>query len=254
MSKLHIEIYGQGKPIVLIHGWAMHSGIWRDFARKLAGKYQVVSVDLPGHGLSPKVDSFTLQDVCVELAKEFSGQALHWLGWSLGGLVMLEMAQRFPLLVSSMTLLASNPKFMEDKNWPGISEPVLDQFAENLTGNAEMTLQRFLALQVKNAPDFKMLLSGLKKALAETPTPDVDVLLGGLAILKKSDMRLLMECQDIPLQIILGEKDTLVPVEVSIEIQAINPKLQVSVIKGAGHAPFLSHQQVLLDKVTEFIQ
>ncbi|MBS4051006.1 MAG: pimeloyl-ACP methyl ester esterase, partial [Methylomonas sp.] len=34
----------------MLHGWAMHTGVWRDFARRLAEYYQVICVDLPGHG------------------------------------------------------------------------------------------------------------------------------------------------------------------------------------------------------------
>ena len=52
MTKIHTETYGLGKPIVLVHGWAMHSGIWRLFARELAKHYQVTLIDLPGHGRS----------------------------------------------------------------------------------------------------------------------------------------------------------------------------------------------------------
>lgn len=252
MSQMHIETYGQGQALVLVHGWAMHSGIWRDFARELGSNFHVICVDLPGHGLSAKAESFTLPVICEWLAEEFDGQRLHWLGWSLGGLVMLEMAQRFPLLVDSMILLAGNPKFVQDAGWPGVPESVLDQFAENLIANPELTLKRFLSLQVKHVSDFKTLSVKLKRALDDAPVPDVDVLLSGLDILKNTDFRSFVKNLELPVLVILGEKDTLIPAAMGPVLKALNPGMNVSVIPGSGHAPFLSHQQSVIKKIMEF--
>ena len=58
MSKIHIETFGTGQPIVLVHGWAMHTGIWRDFAITLSNFYRVICVDLPGHGRSEAIADF----------------------------------------------------------------------------------------------------------------------------------------------------------------------------------------------------
>ena len=69
MTKIHLESFGAGKPIVLVHGWAMHSGIWRDFARQLARNYKVICVDLPGHGHSEKIDPFTLEHISDQLVE-----------------------------------------------------------------------------------------------------------------------------------------------------------------------------------------
>lgn len=49
---LHVETQGSGPPILLIHGWGMHGGIWANVAKKLSADFQVHSVDLPGYGLS----------------------------------------------------------------------------------------------------------------------------------------------------------------------------------------------------------
>jgi len=67
VTKIYLETYGKGKPIVLVHGWAMHTGIWREFAKQLALNYQVTCIDLPGHGRSEKIDPFTLERISDEL-------------------------------------------------------------------------------------------------------------------------------------------------------------------------------------------
>ncbi len=47
---LHVEVTGSGAPLVLLHGWGMHGGVWTDVAAQLAQDFRVHSVDLPGHG------------------------------------------------------------------------------------------------------------------------------------------------------------------------------------------------------------
>ena len=49
---LHIDTQGQGPDLILLHGWAMHSGIFAPLLAKLTAHFRVHCVDLPGHGQS----------------------------------------------------------------------------------------------------------------------------------------------------------------------------------------------------------
>jgi pimeloyl-ACP methyl ester carboxylesterase len=51
---LHVEMRGTGAPLLLIHGWGMHGGMWSAVAENLAQDFRVMAVDLPGHGFSVK--------------------------------------------------------------------------------------------------------------------------------------------------------------------------------------------------------
>jgi pimeloyl-[acyl-carrier protein] methyl ester esterase len=162
MTNIHIEIFGEGKPIVMAHGWAMHSGIWRPFAQQLAHHYQVICVDLPGHGRSGPIGPFTLGRISDALYGEISSclqTGACWLGWSLGASVVLDMADRHPEWVSSLVLLAGNPLFLNDgQGWPGMKAQLLDDFAGQLDSNCQATLLRFLSLQVNALPEQKKML------------------------------------------------------------------------------------------------
>ncbi|PKM13072.1 MAG: pimeloyl-[acyl-carrier protein] methyl ester esterase [Gammaproteobacteria bacterium HGW-Gammaproteobacteria-3] len=254
MTPLHTETYGRGKPLVLVHGWAMHSGIWRSFAQCLAQRYQVTCVDLPGHGQSAKTGAFTLPKVCRQLARQLPEQSSHWLGWSLGGSVVLEMARLFPERVTSVMLLASNPRFIKDADWPGLNETALDAFAGNLADDCETTLMRFLSLQIKGQPEFKELARELKQAVHACPTPTTETLLEALTLLKQADLRPVVAALDKPILAVLGGVDTLVPVVLGEALQKLNPKLQATIIGQAGHVPFLSHRQALIDHITGFLE
>ncbi|WP_431066056.1 pimeloyl-ACP methyl ester esterase BioH [Methylotuvimicrobium sp.] len=249
---IHYQIYGEGEPVVLVHGWAMHSGIWRDFAEQLAQTRRVVCVDLPGHGLSAEMPEFTLESVCEQLSRIVDSKAC-WIGWSLGGSVALAMAKFFPDAVSSVVLLASNPCFVENADWPGMPENQLDLFAENLCVDCESTLLRFLSLQINGLPEFKKLSKKLSAALRESRMPTAKTLQDGLAVLKQADLRPALAELRLPVAAMLGEKDTLVPVRIGEAMQAINPDLHLSVIKNAGHVPFLSHRPELIESLNEFL-
>lgn len=240
MSKIHLETFGQGKPIVLVHGWAMHSGIWREFAKRMAQHYRVTVIDLPGHGRSGKVEPFTLERVSDELVAALPERSC-WLGWSLGAAVVLDIAERHPEKVSSLVLLAGNPLFTQTEQWPGMDIHMLDEFAEHLHKNCQATLLRFLSLQVKGLVDHKTLLKELKTSVFECAVPDPKTLQGGLDILRQADMRTVLSGLKIPVSVILGGLDTLVPQAVGQKMQQLLPNLELNVIDRAGHVPFLSH-------------
>ena len=253
MTKIHQQTFGKGKPIVLVHGWAMHSGIWRDFAGQLAQNYQVTCIDLPGHGRSEKIDSFTLERISDALVNAVSNENSCWLGWSLGATVVLDIARRFPERVNSLILLAGNPSFTQTEQWPGMNVGLLDAFADQLNEDFQATLLRFLSLQVNNLPEYKTLLRTLKSAVMEYDAPDNETLQGGLDILKHADLRPALSGTSAPVSVILGTRDTLVPVSAGQNMQELAPGITLNIIDKAGHVPFLSHLQDVLAIISRFM-
>ena len=253
MTKLHQQTFGTGKPIVLVHGWAMHSGIWHDFALQLAQNYQVTCIDMPGHGRSDRIDAFTLERIGDALVDAVSDDSSCWLGWSLGATVALDIARRFPERVSSLVLLAGNPSFTRKAQWPGIAVGLLDAFADQLNADCQTTLLRFLSLQTNKLPDYKTVSRNLKSAIMECASPDIETLQGGLEILKYADLRPALCDARMPVSVILGTRDTLVPVSVGQDMQALAPDITLNIIDKAGHVPFLSHPQEVLAIISRLL-
>lgn len=253
MIKLHSETFGRGAPVVLVHGWAMHSGIWRDFAKALARHYRVTCIDLPGHGRSEKINPFTLEQISVALVNSLPEQPCSWLGWSLGATVVLDIAERFPERANSLVLLAGNPLFVQTETWPGMEARLLDAFADGLNDNCQATLSRFLALQMNGLTDYKVILKELKESVFGCDIPDSQVLQSGLDILKQSDLRPVLTKLKCPVSVILGGKDTMIPVAIGQQLSQLNAGCEVNIIEQAGHVPFLSHQQEVLAIVSRFL-
>jgi pimeloyl-[acyl-carrier protein] methyl ester esterase len=253
MSLIHAETFGQGKPIVLVHGWAMHSGIWRAFAQELAKYYQVTLLDLPGHGRSEAMSPFTLETVSKALVDAVPDESCCWLGWSLGAEITIDIAYRFPERVNQLILLAGTPCFVRKDAWPGIDYKVFDNFAESLQQDTHATLLRFLSLHIKGLDNQKAALQQLKTLVFDSPEPNQQTLQESLNILKQADLRTKLAHLKIPVAAILGQLDTLIPVSVAAKMQDLLPEIDLTVIDRAGHVPFLSHQEAVVNAVCRFM-
>jgi len=244
---------GQIETIVLVHGWAMHSGVWREFALQLAQQYQVILIDLPGHGRSKPIPDFKLEKISNEIIKAVPDKRSCWLGWSLGVDIVLDIADRFPDRVSSLILVAGNPHFTKTKTWPGISREFLQGFRRSIENNGDAALLRFLLLQLEGTEQAKALAKKLKQIFLLHPVPCIETLLSGLSILQHTDMRPALQAATCPMAIIMGAKDSLVPVMTGTAIQELKPKSQLHIIEDATHIPFLSHPNEVIKLVHGFL-
>lgn len=233
---LHAESRGSGPDLVLVHGWGMHSGIWSEWADRLAHGFRVHLVDLPGHGRSGPAAGSSLDDWSAAVAARVPERA-WWLGWSLGGLVALNTVRLLPHRVRGLVLVASTPRFVTAPDWPSAVDPeVFQQFSGQLRQSVDRTLSRFLSLQIRGSDGSGDLLRGLRAALRERPYPAPEALIDGLKILQQTDLRNSLSGIEVPLYWLFGERDTLVPAAVAERVPAVR-----ECVSGAGHAPFLSH-------------
>ncbi len=247
-----METYGAGPPLLLVHGWAMHAGIWRSLGKRLGQHYRVICVDLPGHGRSAATTPFTLDTVARQLLDSVD-EPCHWLGWSLGGTFALHIAELYPERVLSLVLMAATPCFAERASWPGVSADVLRAFEADLQRHRRRTLQRFLSLQIQGEQQGKDLLRQLKNVLAERKDPDLPALQAGLRILQMTDQRAAFARLNCPLLCILGAQDRFVPEAVAHYLPALRPDVEIRVFKRAGHLPFWSRESEVGALIVDFI-
>lgn len=247
---IYTEQQGHGPDIVLIHGWGMHGGIWSEIAEHLAKTHRVTVVDLPGHGKSTMLPGgFDLQRLARAILDEVPQPAI-WLGWSLGGMVATQAALLQPPAIRRLLLVASLPQFSQSDDWPeAMPRGTLASFANNLAKDYAITLKRFLALQVRGADNERDLLRLIQKQVASRPHADPEALRLGLEILRSANLRPQLSQLQCPVNIILGDRDMLVPVAAGHALHALLPQAICKIIPAAGHAPFLSHQNVFLSEL-----
>src|SRR5688500_1973147 len=98
---MFIETRGSGPALVMLHGWAMHGGVFAPLCAALEDRFSLHLVDLPGHGHSrDDTTPLSLEAVCDALLERLP-PAL-WMGWSLGGLFALKAALQRPDAVQGL--------------------------------------------------------------------------------------------------------------------------------------------------------
>ena len=250
---LHVESFGSGKPLVMLHGWGMHGGIWGSVVAQLADHYQVHCVDLPGYGASSGLAHYNLDAIVQRLMAHFS-EPVSVCGWSLGGQAALRWAQLAPHQVDKLVLVATTPRFVQCAGWDcAMAAETFREFADAVLENYTLTLKRFIALQVRGSEHERALLAELRGLLFSRGKPEKATLCGGLEILRDTDLRdQLGEITQAAL-VIAGERDTLTPPAASAYLAQAIPNARLVEIKGAAHVPFLSHTDSFVKHITEFM-
>ncbi len=249
---MHIATRGDGPPLVLIHGWAMHSGLFGALLDRLAPHRTLHLVDLPGHGRS-RDDATPLElESCVAA---IAAQTLRapWLGWSLGGLFALHAAATRPAHVDALIMLCSTPRFVRADDWPhGMDVSVFKQFGADLGGDYRGTLDRFLALETLGCERTVAELRTLRAEAFAHGEPAPATLADGLNLLETCDLRSMLPTLSVPSLWIGARRDRLVDWRAVAAAAALTPHASTHRFD-TGHAPFLTHADTLADAMLAFL-
>ncbi|MBQ0723934.1 MAG: pimeloyl-ACP methyl ester esterase BioH [Cycloclasticus sp.] len=253
MIELNLQTFGTGPALVLIHGWAMNSMVWKNLLDELKKTYQIICVELPGHGKSQYAEAWQLDDLLPSLAKQLP-ERCSILGWSLGGMVSLAYADRYPSRVDKLIMLASSAKFVQSKGWSS-AQPMetLTLFSHGLMGDSFTAIRRFLMLQTQGVGSSKKLNLLLRDVLKMGGEASKNGLKSGLDILQYIDLRAALKNIKLPVLMIMGGKDQLVPAAAGKASLEINESIDLTVIEDASHVPFLSHPSDVLKAIKQFI-
>lgn len=248
-----------GRPLILLHGWAQSSACWGDgLLNELADRYRVVAVDLRGHGYSdaPEVgyddSKMWAGDVEAVLAAESITADAVLLGWSYGGLVLCDyLAEHGTSAVAGIVLVgaitsigrgerggrvgsamrAAVPDAMSEE--PRVAIKALGSFGHALTGPVEgkgAQAQTLFGLTLATRPR-------VRAALFDRTIGHDD----------------LLRSLDIPAFVLHGTRDTVVDVSTGRHAADLIPGAVASYWEGIDHGPFVADPQRFLTEVTEFV-
>jgi len=249
---LHIDVDGSGPPLVLLHGWAMHGGVFAPLVDRLQAQRTVYRVDLPGHGASrDSTLPLALAPVVDALVEVLP--AAPWLGWSLGGLFALHAAAAHPARVPALTMLCASPCFVRGDGWThGMSAEIFRDFETGLRTDYRGTLDRFIALEAFGSDDPKGELRALRAEVFARGEPAAGVLADGLALLEKTDLRAQLPTLRVPSLWLAGRRDRLVDPRAMQAAAALAPDASADTVAHAGHAPFLTHADAVAARLLDF--
>lgn len=238
----------------------MNSNVWTESVKQLSTltARPIIALDLPGYGDSISsaenctLQSDTLEDLVEWVAAQITSPSTI-IGWSLGGLVATKLAIKYPNKVKSLGLISSSPKFVAQNNWPGIQPRVLSGFADNLNTDHQAVIERFMAIQAMGSHTAKQDIKQIKNAVLAKPTPSATVLQSGLTLLAEVDLRSELASLTMPVHLLLGRLDALVPVKMIQQLTEYTDAFEITVLEKASHAPFISDPEAYKDWFLELI-
>ncbi|GHU13469.1 pimeloyl-[acyl-carrier protein] methyl ester esterase [Betaproteobacteria bacterium] len=242
MSAAHI---GSTAPLVFIHGWAMTPAAWRPVMELLPGgrgghSGDHIALPLPGHAHAPQAAAATLESWASALAARVPHGSTV-VGWSLGALLALELAALQPERVRALVLISATPRFVADADWAyGLDARTVVSFLEGYASAPGATLRRFFALQTLGDAARRTLLPRLEAASQPHPDAAQAALQDGLHLLASSDVRPRLAAIRVPVQLIHGACDALMPLAAANWLATALPQAKLSVLEDCGHAPLLS--------------
>lgn len=234
---------GSGEPLVLLHGVGASRAIWRRVIDRLAGERLVLAPDIPGLGDSPPVgegfELFETADALADAVSELAPGPFDLVGNSLGGAVAVVLARRRPDLVRRLVLAA--PAGFSPR--PAIAAGTLGRLSESAIAS-----RRVLgAALAGNVTARRILLWGTVADPERMSTADARAMFdasrdssrvgAAVAAVLESDLGPELRELDVPLGLIWGVRDGVIPITTVRSILAVRPEALVETIHDAAHVP-----------------
>lgn len=234
--RLAVETRGQGPDLALLHGWGFDRRAWDAVARSLAKRFRIHAIDLPGHGGSRDEPADDLDDYARAVLEILPPRAAV-AGWSLGGLVALRAALLAPARIRALGLVAATPRFTNGDGWTrGLPADALSTLSARWSRDPDDAWREFRHLVAAGSPSPRDLL----RAWPATPA-GARAMARGLDILAKSDLRASLAALAMPVVVIHGERDALVPVGAARFLAEALAHARLATMADAGHALLHTH-------------
>lgn len=225
--------------VVLLHGYLESMLVWDEFIPLIYKSIRVVTIDIPGHGISEvKGEIHTmdyLSDVVAEALKALSIEKAYIVGHSMGGYVALALAERHPESVAGLVLLHSTPNADSDEKRKNREREI------SLIKSGKKELLVRTAPQMGFAADNRQRFSGWIEDLTEIAHLAEDngiiALLAGM--MERKDQNEMLRKLSAPQLFILGRKDEYITAPIAEAMVAAHPQAQVVWMENSGHMSFI---------------
>ncbi len=252
--KINYNDSGMGFPIVLLHGYLESSEVWNGFEEKLALKFRVISIDLPGHGQSDIITETQTMELMAAVVKDLilslGLQKVFMTGHSLGGYVTLAFLEHFPEYLSGYCLFHSHP-------FADSPEAIKNRHREIKLVQQGMKDHMYPANVIKmfatsNIEKFSESIQRSKEISSRISGEGIIAVLRGM-IARPSRVDF-MEKGIVPCLWILGRMDNYIPCESIIAKVNLPPNATLVVLEDSGHMGFIEEEERSFHVISEFVQ
>lgn len=248
MNGIHYTSKGSGFPLILIHGFCETSQIWDPFIEFLGDDLQIIAVDLPGFGKSGSNQQDSLENIATRLNNWVSEQGFTKpliIGHSLGGYIVLAMLATQPKMFSGIGLFHSTA--LADTEIKRLNRIRAMDFVKvnGVVAFVKSFIPSLFFNKDQAAIDFALRIA--------QNTSEMAFLNYSAAMRDRPDRRDVIEKTEVPILIIAGKEDTVVPVESLAEQAKLNKHITFKVMSGVGHMGMLEAAKSSANVVNAFI-
>lgn len=252
---VHISDSKKGeKTLVLLHGYLETLYIWEDFIKILPESIRVISIDLPGHGLtgSNKEENSMafMSDVVKSVLDLCNIETAYVVGHSMGGYVAIEAIKRHRERFTGLVLMHSGPGAdSEEKKVDRDREIELIKKAK-LQTIVKLGIPKMFAKENLRRMDEK--ITEIEE-ISETHDPEgIAATVRGLK--NREDNLAFLKESKIPLLIFFGNDDYHIPLEKAINLQKELPEARCIFLQHSGHNGFLEEPQIVKEELLKFLE
>ena len=254
-TALHICDSEEGeKAVVLLHGYLENMLVWDNFVSLLYKDVRVITLDIPGHGISEvKGEIHTmdwLADTIAAALDKLGIDRATIVGHSMGGYVALAFAERHAERTEKLVLLHSTPYAdSEEKRKNRQREIALIR-----SGKKELLAHTApeAGFAAENRNRFRTEIEDLQQTIYLTEDAGIVALLNGMIERKaQSDM---LHNLGKPILFILGRKDGYIVAEVAEKMVAEHPEAEVVWLENSGHMGFIEEASSCAKALLEFVK
>ncbi|MBL4760520.1 MAG: alpha/beta fold hydrolase [Mariprofundaceae bacterium] len=224
-------------PLVFIHGWGQSKQVWHLQQSQFP---HAIFLNLPGHG--GESDS---PDWLATLANQLPSKPCVLVGWSLGGMLSMQLALAYPERIKALALINSTPCFSQKEDWKhGCTSDVLQGFQQGIEQQAGKTISRFFALMFHGENMDRKQFNGIAHMAIDRENPtSTQAMQEGLQLLANLDLRNNLSNITQPTWVAHGEHDAIIPIQASDFLAKNIPHSTLHRFETCGHAPFLTQAE-----------
>lgn len=240
------------RTLVLLHGFLQNLDVWSSYVLSYLNRFRVITVDLPGHGLSDTFCDVHTMDFMARMVKEVLAAAgvdqCVMVGHSMGGYVALSFAHQYPYSLRGLGLISSHA--MSDSEAHRQSREEACRQAE--TNRANYILGFIPPLfDEGRRPALSKEIKDLQDQCLDITTASIVAAQHGMA--RRPSQIGTLQSLDVPVLFVYGKNDPRIPLEVAVSQTMLPRRSETLLLEGVAHMPFIEEREYLKPRLADFV-
>jgi len=250
---LHISDTKSGeKTILLLHGYLETLYIWEELTSLLSPRFRVISIDIPGHGLSHSPAQNSMEfcaDIANALMERLQIKKAAVMGHSMGGYVAIEAIKKYPERFGALIMMHSSP-FADSPQKIEERKREIELIRQNKLMNIiKLSIPKMFASNNKSKMEEKI-LEIIETAEVHDPEGVISII---EAMMSRVDNSEFLRSTTTPIFMFFGKHDNYISSDAATSFLSTMKEPSFIFLENSGHSGFLEEPKFVTEKCTEFL-